>query len=202
MSTATLPPALLEKSEITEKQLKEVHDTIANQPNDSDARKETLKALKRMGMRGEYTSLMGDSQKTAMAINFKIKAGKQEIDFNEYILELEEFVKTTNNDANGFLRLRENVIVFQEKLRHIIPSQIVNVKVQLENLDAGIQKFGGQIYEFEGLVKVNMKAASTGNADDDEDQAAYIQFLMKKIKLVYFALQDSLNTYALSVALT
>lgn len=53
MSTATLAPinasAVFEKSEITKKQLKVVHDTIANQLNDSDVRKNIRKELETMG---------------------------------------------------------------------------------------------------------------------------------------------------------
>ena len=51
MSTATLAPTNDSslRSEITKKQLKVVHDTIANQLNDSDVRKDIRKELENMG---------------------------------------------------------------------------------------------------------------------------------------------------------
>ncbi|KDR68832.1 hypothetical protein GALMADRAFT_1353212 [Galerina marginata CBS 339.88] len=172
MSTATLSVnawGLSEKSKIRKKQLEKVHDTIANQPNDSDGRrKDASKAFETM----EYTFLMEKSQKAAIAVNVKIQdlldlflpdaesntsAGKIEIKLNDYIAELEEFAKTAFDGANRFLRLREAV---------------VNVKEQLEKLNVDIQSFAGEICGLkEGLVNVHKLTASTGNADDDDEQA-------------------------------
>ncbi|KDR68837.1 hypothetical protein GALMADRAFT_145871 [Galerina marginata CBS 339.88] len=273
LSTATLPPALLEKSEITEKQLKEVHDTIANLSNDSDVRKDVRKTLETMGKRvvameadfarvhasveifdglgvvldrngqvirfapgwkslyDEYTYIMEKSQQAAIVVDAKIQdlldvylplvesnvsAGKKELRLNEYIAGLEEFVKTGTANANRFTRFRENVIAFQKNLHDITPSNIANVKEQLkgfdedfQNLEEGFRVLEKVLVELlyndaiklkEGLVNVNKPVPSTGNADDDEEQAIFNRLRMKSLKTFYITLQDALNTYALSVA--
>ncbi|KDR66700.1 hypothetical protein GALMADRAFT_147746 [Galerina marginata CBS 339.88] len=175
----------------------------------------------------EYTFLMNKSQENATVLNVKIQelldvflpstasAGNKEIKFDEYIVGLEEFYRTGTNNVNRFSRLRENVAAFQEKLHDITPSQTASVKEQLKNLDADIHKLVEEIREpakflgeswynhaiklREGLVKVNKPAVLKGNTDDDELEA-FTRLRMRSLKNVYFALQETLNTYALSVA--
>ncbi|KDR69441.1 hypothetical protein GALMADRAFT_215120 [Galerina marginata CBS 339.88] len=163
MSTATLPPvnpsALLARSDITKKQLKEVHDTIASQLNKSDVRND----IHLLEVFLPY-------------VESKASAGKKEIKLNEYIAELEEFVKNGTSNANRFLRLREEVVAFQKKLHDIIPSQIADVKEQLKNLDVNITKLEGELKEFakvlsffgENTMEETMKKAEEKARKEDE----------------------------------